>query len=401
MFMETLESALEILLAHAAPVTETETLPLPDALGRVLAEDVTSPIAVPPFDRSPLDGYALRAADIADASKEAPAVVRVIGESDAGCGTFFHPAAGEAVRVMTGAMVPAECDCVIRQEDTDLGMETVRVYAPVKAGMNVCFKGEDTAAGAVLAKKGDRVTAAHIGVMSGCGITEAKAYRRVRAALVCTGDELTMPGQELTPGKIYDSNRAVLSARMAELGVELLSPAEALDDAKAVAQLLKQAADRADVLLTTGGVSVGRKDIMHEALPLSGAEKLFWKIAMKPGSPLLCGMLNGKPLICLSGNPYAALACFELFAVPVLKKTAGLTRTVQLRVKTVLRGAFAKESRGRRIIRGYFNGREAVVTGSDQSSGSLMTMIGANCLLDIPAGTPPLRDGDEVEAVLL
>lgn len=399
--METLESALALLLEHARPVTETEDVPLADALGRVAAEDVTAPISVPPFDRSPLDGYALRAADVASASRETPARLRVIGEACAGCGTVYQPGPGEAVRVMTGAPVPAGCDCVVRQEDTDEGDETVAVYAAVGAGKNVCYAGEDVQRGETLLPAGERLTSAHIGVLSSVGVTRVRIRRRARITLLCTGDELTQPGQPLTFGKIYDANQAVLTARLRELGVELTVLDNAADDPAKVAEALLAALPGSDLLLTTGGVSVGKKDIFHQVLPLMGAQRLFWKIAMKPGSPLLCGLCQDKLILCLSGNPFAALACFEVFAVPVLRALSGETDCALRRTRAILEGAFPKASPGRRLVRARFDGQRAVLTGDNHSSGSLKTMIGCNCLLDLPAGTPPVRSGEPVEVILL
>lgn len=399
--METLESALALLMERVQPVARTEYAPLQTLLGRVAAEDVAAPIQVPPFDRSPLDGYALRGADIAGASREHPARLQVIGEACAGCGEVFSPGPGQALRVMTGAPVPASCDCVVRQEDTDLGMETVAVYAAVPAGRNVCRAGEDVRLGDVLLHRGERITSAHIGVLASLGVTGVKVYAPVRAALLCTGDELRQPGEALPFGKIYDANRAVLSARLTELGVSLASPASREDDPEAVAQTLRQAAEHCDIMLTTGGVSVGKKDIFHQVLPLLGAERLFWKVAMKPGSPLLCGLYQGKLLICLSGNPFAALACFEIFAAPVLRRLAGETHVELRRAEGVLQDDFPKESKGRRLIRARVEGERVRLTGANHSSGSLATMIGCNCFIDIPAGAGPLHAGDRVEVILL
>ena len=399
--MQTLEGALELLLAHGKPVEQTEEVSLPDALGRVAAKDVISPIAVPPFDRSPLDGYGLHSEDIVGASPERPVMLKVIGEACAGCGERFHPARGEAVRLMTGAPVPPECDCVIRQEDTDEGTEMVSIRASVSSGRNICRAGEDVAVGAVVTRAGEKLTSAHIGVLASLGVTRVTVYRRVRVALLCTGDELVQPGSPLPFGKIYDANRATLSARLAELNAQAeLLPSEA-DEPQRVADILAQAARKADVLITTGGVSVGKKDIFHRVLPLMGAERLFWKVAMKPGTPLLCGLYEGKLLLCLSGNPFAALACFELIAKPVLARLAGCAEAVNPRVRARLSGSFGKPSPGRRLIRARFDGERVRITDNNHSSGSLSSMIGCNCLIDIPAGSGALADGDEVEIVLL
>lgn len=282
----------------------------------------------------------------------------MIGEACAGCGTVYRPGPGEAVRVMTGAPVPEGCDCVVRQEDTDEGDETVAVYAPVGAGRNVCYAGEDVRPGETLLPAGERLT--------------SRAYRRAvqrgrdarahppsgcRVTLLCTGDELVQPGQPLAYGKIYDANQAVLTARLHELGVELTVLDSAADDPARVADALLRALPESDLLLTTGGVSVGKKDIFHQVLPLMGAQRLFWKVAMKPGSPLLCGLCQDKLMICLSGNPFAALACFEVFAVPVLRALSGETDCAPRRTRAVLEGAFPKASPGRRLVRARFDGQ--------------------------------------------
>ena len=399
--METLESALALMLSQAQTVRETEDVSLSAALGRVAAQDVLAPVQAPPFDRSPLDGYCLHSGDIAAASPEIPARLSVVGEACAGCTERFHVPEGCALRVITGAPVPPECDCVVRQEDTDEGMNTVRVFRPVGHGKNVCYAGEDVARGDCVLHRGEAVTAAHIGVLASLGVTRVTVYRRVRAVLLSTGDELVQPGQMLTYGQIYDANRAVLTARLAELGVEAMALDSAEDEPETVARLLEEAARSADVLITTGGVSVGKKDIMHRVLPCMGARRLFWKVAMKPGSPLLCGVYQDRLMICLSGNPFAALACFEVFASPVLRKLAGQTEVSLRRGKGRLTGGFPKASPGRRLIRARCEGDCVRLTGSNHSSGSLFSMIGCNCLIDIPAGSGPLQEGDEVEVILL
>lgn len=399
--METLESAAKILLDHAACVCGTEIVPLCTALGRITAADVVSPMAVPPFHRSPLDGYCLHSEDIAEATRANPAVLTVVGEACAGCGEQFTVERGQALRVMTGAPIAKGCDCVIRQEDTDEGMDVVRMYASVGHNKNICWAGEDVPLGSLMMRRGEKITPAHIGVLSSLGVTQVEVYRRVKAVLLCTGDELLQPGNPLTFGKIYDSNRAVLTARLCELGVEAIVLDSEADEAQHVADTLKAAAKDADLIITTGGVSVGKKDIFHQVLPLMDAERLFWRVAMKPGTPMLCGKYDHALMICLSGNPFAALACFEVFAVPVLRKMSGQSDYESRRIRAKLNGEFGKASKGRRLIRAYFDGMCVRMSGDNHSSGSLATMIGCNCLIDIPAGSDALHTGDEVEIILL
>ncbi|MDO4483294.1 MAG: molybdopterin molybdotransferase MoeA [Clostridia bacterium] len=401
MLMETLESALSLLLDHVACGGETEQVALLDSVGRVAAAAVTSPIQVPPFDRSPLDGYAVHSEDIASASPESPVTLKVIGEADAGCGEVFRPMRGEALRIMTGAPVPRECDCVIMQERTNEGMDTVEIYAPVGHGKNICWAGEDVSLGQTVLEAGTQITCEHISVLASLGVTHLTCYRRPKVALLCTGDELKQPGEALTFGKIYDSSRSMLTLRIRQLGAECIPLMSEADDPERVARVLTEALETADLVITTGGVSVGKKDIFHQVLPLMQANRLFWKVAIKPGTPMMAGTVNGKLMICLSGNPFASRACFELLARPVIEKLCGIPAPIDRRVKTVFRGSFPKGGKQRRIVRARFDGTCARLTADNNSSGSLFAMIGANCLMDIPADHGELHDGDEVEIVLL
>ncbi len=399
--METLENALELLLSHTSSVKETEVLPLCDALGRIAAADVASRVNLPPFNRSPLDGYALHSEDIVTATREQPVRLTVIGEACAGCGTVFAPKPGEALRIMTGAPVPAACDCVIRQEDTNEGMDTVEIYAAVGHNQNICWAGEDLPEGTVVLKRGDRISPAHIGTLCGIGVTQVEVFRRPTAVLLCTGDELIEAGEELSFGKIYDSSKGYLTARMAELGIRTQVLSNVADEPQQAASALLESLQQADILITTGGVSVGKKDIMHQVLPMMEAERLFWKIAMKPGSPLLAATCQGKPMICLSGNPYAAIACFEIFARPVLAKLAGQSDFAPVRFRARLAQPFPKGGKVRRLARARFNGSELYFNSDNHSSGSISSMIGCNCLVDIPGGVGPLPVGTEVDVFKL
>ncbi len=397
--MESLENALRLLLDHAASAADTEELSLADAAGRVCAQDILSPIAVPPFDRSPLDGYAVHSEDLKGASKETPVFLKVIGEADAGCETVFHPARGEALRIMTGAPVPAECDCVIRQELTDEGMDMAAFYAEEKHDANICRKGEDVPEGQVMIRKGERLTPAHLGVIASMGIASVTVFRRPRVALVCTGDELLQPGEAWRFGKIFDSSRTFLSLRLKELGAQVIAADSVPDDPALAAEMLLKTAGQVDLIVTTGGVSVGKKDIMHQVLPLMGAKRLFWKLAMKPGSPTLAAVICGKLMICLSGNPFSASACFETLTAPVLEKLSGAADYDLDRSFTApLANGFGKKSPNRRLIRARFNGVNISVP-ENQSNGALASLIGCNCLVDIPAGSGALSGGDPVRVL--
>ncbi|MBR1658990.1 MAG: molybdopterin molybdotransferase MoeA [Oscillospiraceae bacterium] len=397
----TVERAVELLRAAVRPVG-TERVPAREAHGRVPAENVYAPIDQPPWPRSPLDGYALRASD----SAGAPVTLRVADTVYAGGVPSVSVGSGECVRIMTGAMIPDGCDCVIRQEDTDGGTERVTLFKSLRPWDNYCFAGEDFKAGAVLVPAGTVLNAAAMGVLASAGMLrpgETLTVRRhVRCALICTGDELA-PNETrpLPPGKIYSSNAALLASRLRELGIGLTGVQAAFgDDAAALAHEIRAAAREADLVLTTGGVSVGTKDILHETLPLLGAERVFWRVELKPGSPVMFSLLDGVPVLSLSGNPFAAWATFELFARPLLAALAGTDALLPLKCLGTLEMPFPKGGRARRFVRGVFrDGRVALPEG--HSSGQLASAVGTNCLAEIPANAGPLPAGSAVRVWLL
>ena len=391
----TLEEAQTAILLNRVPLG-TQMLPLERALGRTLAADVAAPLDQPPFDRSPLDGYALRSADLAGATRDHPAVLEVVDTVYAGDEARIPVGPGQAVRIMTGAMLPPGCDCVAPQEDTDRG-DPVSVFVSLKPFQNYVYQGEDYRKGALLLEKGTRLDAAALGVLAGAGITEAEVYHRPRVGLLTTGDEVVSPGTPLPVGKIYGSNQMLLAARLAELGFET-ETAHRGDDPAAVAETMRELLEICDVLLTTGGVSVGDKDIFHQALPLLGAERIFWRVNLKPGTPAMYSVYEGKPILSLSGNPFAAFTTFELLARPLLAALSG--EEGPRWGEGVLDTPFPKASPRRRFIRGrYENGHITLPEG--HSSGMLASLVGCNCLAELPAGSPPAEAGTRVRILLL
>ncbi|RGS70048.1 gephyrin-like molybdotransferase Glp [Mitsuokella sp. AF21-1AC] len=395
----TLEQAVELLLRHS-PQPQKEAVPLTEALGRIVAEDIRASFDNPPFDRSPLDGYALIAADTAGATAAKPARMRLAGEECAG--DFYadrvHP--GEAVRIMTGGAMPQGTDAVIRQEDVQLAGEEVLIPYPLRHHENYCFAGEDIRRGAVLVAAGETLTAARLAVLASQGVASVPVWRRPRVAVASTGDELVMPGTPLTPGKIYNSNLFLAFGRLRELGCDVDVMGVVPDEAEPAARRLAEKSAWADLLLTTGGVSVGKKDIMHDVVTYMGAERLFRGVQMKPGYPAIGYRLKAAMGLALSGNPFAAYATFELIARPLLAKLAGRKETSLPRRRAVLLDAFPKESRGRRFVRAFYEeGR--VRLPEQHASGSLFSAAGCNAFVDIPPGTGKLEKGAEVDVVLL
>ncbi len=396
-----LEQAVAILLDNVEKIMDREEISLWDAAGRVLAQDVTAQRDQPPFPRSPLDGYALRSEDIQTAVKDRPAVLQVIDEVTAGHVSAKTVEKGTAIRIMTGAPIPDGADCVVRQEDTDYGEERVEIYQKVGAYDNYCRAGEDYRAGTTLLLKGSLLGSVEIGVLASLGMEKVQVYRSPRAAVITTGDEIMLPGESLRPGKIYDSNLYTIGTRLLSWGVTLTDRGRAGDDAAQVADRIRTAAQKADLIITTGGVSVGKKDIMHEVIQRLGCERLFWKVAIKPGMPTLCARYQGKLLICLSGNPYGAAANLELLVRPVLAKMSGRPDLCLKRKQAVSDSVFPKKSKVTRYVRAFYeDGYVRKMEGSNDS-GILSTMCGCNCLIEIPAGTEALKKGDAVWVVML
>ena len=325
----------------------------------------------------------------------------VIAEVDAGHVVQEMVGEGEAIRIMTGAPIPDGADCIIGQEDTDYGESRVNVYEEVEAWQNYCFEGEDYRAGTILLKKGTVLGSAEAGILASLGLTRVCVYRRPRIAVITTGDEILLPGEELLPGKIYDSNLYALVTRLRSWGVEISAKMRVEDDAKKVAELVKKVMTDADLVVTTGGVSVGKKDIMHEVLKILNCEKLFWRIAVKPGMPTLCASCQGKLLVCLSGNPYGAVANLELLIRPLLAEMTGREDLKIQRRRAVCENTFPKKSMVTRYVRAHYSDGKVRIASGSNASGILSSMCGCNCLIVIPAGTERIEKDDEVEVILL
>lgn len=396
-----LKQASDLLLARVEKIEVWEEIPLWNALGRVLAEDMTAERDQPPFPRSPLDGYAVRSTDIQSASADQPAELTVIDEVTAGHVTDREVTEGTAIRIMTGATIPDGADCVIGQEDTDYGEDIVKVYSALKPWQNYCFQGEDYTAGTILLKRGTVLGAVEIGVAASAGRSSIKVYQRPAAAVICTGDELVLPGKELAAGKIYDSNLYTLVVKLDSWNIKVPYREHVIDDAVLVAERIKEIADDVDIIVTTGGVSVGKKDIMHDVINLLGAERIFWKIAIKPGMPTLCAQYKNKLLICLSGNPYGAAVNLELLVRPLIARMTGRSDLELKRICTVSESVYPKRSTVTRYVRAYYDGEKVQISDGSNDSGILSSMCGCNCLIELPTGTERLNKGDKVWIILL
>lgn len=396
-----LEDASNRLLQHIKSISETEAVPLLESVDRICAESITALTDQPPFDRSPLDGYALRSVDSIGASKETPVFLQVIGQINAGDPPYKSILPGQAVRIMTGAPIPAGADCVIRQEITNYSMGTVQIFTELSPHENFCFKGEDVFFGDSLLEQGQRIDWTHIGILAMQGMAVLPVFRRPKVGLLTTGDELTAANMPLRPGKIYDSNGPLLSARLQKLGAVPILSAHCADDPAGIADEIKELSKQCDFILTTGGVSVGARDYLPSAAELLHAEILFHGLDAKPGSPTMAMLFNETPILSLSGNPFAATAMFEILGRPVIERLSGHIGVYPQRIQAPLRGDFLKPSASRRLIRGRFTNNEVIIPSTGHSSGMLSKFVGCNCLVDIPAGNPRLISGSIVSVLIL
>lgn len=391
-----IEECVQAFLRNVKPVNMVEKVHISEAYGRIAAGTLCAPCMVPAFPKSAMDGYAVRAADVAGASRECPVPLRVMGELCAGDYHEFAGVQGTCVRVMTGAYVPENYDTVVRQEDTDYGMETVAVYQSVPPYTNYCRVGEDMRQGDVVAERGDRITALHVGLLASLGMEWVPVYAPVRAALIATGSELTKLGTPLEKGKIYNSIAYMLSASIKKEGLCVVSSEICPDDRDKLISGMKRALEAADIVITTGGVSVGKKDLMPEVLDSLGADRLFSGANIQPGTPTIGSMVGEKPVLSLSGNPYAALANFEIYFWELAAAMMHSSSFRAKRERAELQSAYPKTNRLRRFIRARAEGGKVWIPSQVHASSVISNMVQCNCFIDLEAGRA-VSVGDMVE----
>ena len=399
------DSAVAIVLA-AAPGPRAEPVPLDGALGRVTAEEVVSGLAVPPFDNSAMDGFALRRADTAAGSAE----LRVVAEARAGHPAARGPGAGEAVRISTGAPLPAGADAVVAVEDVDERGGAIHLRRAVEAGAHVRRAGEDVAAGAAVLAAGAEIGAAELGVLATVGRATVDCARRPRVALLVTGDELVAPGRPLRPGEIHDAGSHTLRALATAAGAEIAGVERVRDDPAATRAAVERALATAEVVVACGGVSVGPHDHVKAAFAALGVEQRFWRVALRPGKPTWFGVGPARPgeqpplVFGLPGNPVSAMVTFHVFVRPALRAALGLPPRAP-RLDAVLEERYRKAlgrveyARCRAEPSAY--GWHVRLTTPGQQSHRLTSMLGANALAVLPADRDELVAGERVELELL
>ncbi|MBQ7184503.1 MAG: molybdopterin molybdotransferase MoeA [Clostridia bacterium] len=396
-------TARDMLLDRVRPVG-TERVPLENCYGRVLAHDLTAPEDVPPFDRSPYDGYAFRAEDTSHASPDDPVTLRLLEEIPAGNVPTKAVTEGTAVKILTGAPIPEGANAVRMKEKTVFTDETVTLDAPARPGENIIRTGEDMKKGDLIARRGTRIDAGLMGTLAAQGGARPEVYRRLRVGIISTGSEVTEADAPAAPGMIRNSNRYTLTAALLKEGMAPEYLGLTGDDRDAIAALIKFGAARCDAVLLTGGVSVGDHDLTPAAMETAGCETLFRGLAIKPGMACAYGLLDGKPVCGLSGNPASALTNFYLAALPALRAMAGLNEPVPHPVTLILRSAFKKKSPATRLLRGRLDlsdGRAGLILQGDQGNVVLSSTIGCDAMAIVPAGSGPLEEGTELKGFLI
>jgi molybdopterin molybdotransferase len=389
--MLTVREGQERIVAQVAGAVSAETLPVTRVLARVLAADVEAPFDVPPADNSAVDGYAVGSGDIPSADRR---TLDVVGDLAAGAvfGGTLRP--GQALRIMTGAPMPVGADTVYPQEVVERVGTGVRV-GPIDKGVNVRLRGEDVEAGGIVIERGTVLRPQEIGLITSLGIWQVAVHRRPRVALMSTGDEVADPGTPRRPGQIYDANRFTLRGSVEQCGGEVLDLGIVPDTRDDLSTRLREAASMADVVLTSGGVSVGAYDLVKDVLAEVGTID-FWQVAMQPGRPLAFGAIGGTAFFGLPGNPVASLLAFMLFVRPALWKLAGRRRLFPLTWQARTLEPLRKRPGRREFKRGvlaYRDGAWEVRITGPQGSGILSSMVAGNCLIileedraDVPQG---------------
>ena len=398
------DRARTLIRQFLTPVTATERVHVRAALDRVLAEDVVSPVAVPGHDNSAMDGWAVRFADLA---ADGETTLPRIGESFAGKPFAGTLAPGTAVRIFTGGVMPPGADTVVMQEratEIDGGVR-IAAGAVTKAGQNRRFAGEDVRQGQVVFRRGQPVRPAELGMIASLGVNEVTVYRRLRVAFFSTGDELKSIGTPLAAGEIYDSNRYTLYGMLVRLGCEIVDMGVVPDVPEALEHAFATAAANADVVITSGGVSVGEADFVKQLMDKLG-EVLFWKIAMKPGRPLAYGRIGAAHFFGLPGNPVSVMVTFYQFvrdALLVLQGRADVAPvpTFRATLATPIRKAPGRTEFQRGILTPAAGGGYEVRTTGDQGSGILSSMSQANCFIVLGTDTGNVAAGEAVDVQLL
>ena len=387
------------------PVThKSETAALGDALNRVLSANVLANIPYPPFDRSPYDGFTFRGNDTLSASRGSPVTLRITEEIPAGTQPRYEITSGCAAKIMTGAPIPNGADSTIKFENTEFTESEVRIFGPIPPNTDIVYTGMDVKPGALLASEGTLITAPVVSTLANQGFASVEVYKKPIIAVISTGSELCEVGEPLRPASIYNSNAHTLSAYLTGAGASPLYGGTVPDEPEAIAGLISRSLDVSDMVITTGGASVGDYDWAVASAKIMGANVLFWKVSMRPGGAIMAAEKDGKVILGLSGNPAAAVLGLLRIAMPYIKKLCGRTDCFYPEIKVALLRPFTKESPKQRILRGRLDIIDSHAFFSEsggQGSEDVTSLAGCDLLGEIPMGSPPLPAGTVIKAYRL
>ncbi len=396
------EEALKIILGSVDSL-DSETVDIIDSSGRVLAEDVYSDCDIPAFDYSAMDGYALKFSDTKGGSSESPVILEVIGELRAGAVSSSKIEDNQAIKIMTGAPIPEGADAVIMVENTRASGADVKILEEVKEGKNIRRAGEDIKNGDLVIQKGMLLNGAHAGMLAALGMPWIRVIRKPKVAILATGDEIVDIEEKIERGKVRNSNAYSLYSQVLTCGGIPVNKGIAKDEAGELRAKLKSCLD-CDVILTSGGVSMGEYDLVKDVMVEMGMELKFWKVAIRPGKPLLFGVIGGKPFFGLPGNPVSSMVVFEIFLRPAILKILGQERDDRKEIEAVLEEDIEKKKGLRFFIRAQTQWRDGVYmtrTTGPQGSGILRSMVLANSLIILPEDEVYLEKGKKVSVRLL
>jgi molybdopterin molybdotransferase len=396
------EEALKLILS-TAPILGVEKVDIITALGRVIGEDIYAPSDIPPFDNSAMDGYAVKSEDTKGASKNYPAVLTVIGDLPAGYVAKGKIKKGEAIRIMTGAPLPQGVDSVVMVEDTEASGDKVKIFNEAETNQHIRKAGEDVKKGELVIPQGTVLRPAAIGMLASLKRSFVSVYQRPLVSILCTGDELVDVDGELKAGQIVSSNSYTLASQVNECGGIPLLLGIARDRKDELEQKFREGL-RADVIISSAGVSVGDYDLVKGVLKDLGMEMKFWKVAMRPGQPLAFGTIGGKPTFGLPGNPVSSMVSFEQFVRPYLLKMQGHTRIFRPVIEAIWQEEFVKKTERKYLVRCMVSKKEGMYIASstgEQGSGILKSMVLANGLAIFPEEKEVIKAGEKVKVQIL